>query len=521
MLRKTLLSVTFFTAMVPAALLAATGPSSSQSPYLTPVEPGVEFTSILTVGDEVKKKQKGNETYRMAGIPDGLGAYDNGDGTFTLLMNHELNINGAGVPSGIIRDHGAAGAFISKWKIRKSDLKVLNGEDLIQKVMLWDAASQAYFESPDNVFIRLCSADLPVRTAFFNKKSGKGFDQGRIFLNGEEEKTPLRPAQRAFAHIAEGRRHGTSYELPALGKGNWENLLAGPYPQDKTIVIADDDGGSNKVFIYVGEKQEKGNPIELAGLTNGKRYALAIDGFSSEPAFDPAAASQFSGSFSLVEDNDGSHGTVLLRPEDGAWDTVKPNRYYFVTTASASGNSRLWRLTFKEITRPELGGTIEAVVDGNAVAVPQVKMMDNITLDRKGNVYMQEDIGGNPRLGQVWMYDPNSGGVTRLGQHDPNRFDPAIAGNPNFLTQDEESSGIIDVTRFFRGVRGYDTARNGYLLLDVQAHYPINSANPRGFANPDELVEGGQLLMMKVPKKTANDDRDDNEQEELEQEISE
>ena len=40
--------------------------------------------SILTAGDSVNG-------YRMAGWPDGLGAYDNGDGTFTLLMNHELS----------------------------------------------------------------------------------------------------------------------------------------------------------------------------------------------------------------------------------------------------------------------------------------------------------------------------------------------------------------------------------------------------------------------------------------------
>jgi hypothetical protein len=26
----------------------------------------------------------------MHGIPDGLGAFDNANGTFTLLMNHEL-----------------------------------------------------------------------------------------------------------------------------------------------------------------------------------------------------------------------------------------------------------------------------------------------------------------------------------------------------------------------------------------------------------------------------------------------
>ncbi len=45
---------------------------------------------ILTVGDSVNTKLDGVSPYRMVGIPDGLGAYDNGDGTFTVLMNHEL-----------------------------------------------------------------------------------------------------------------------------------------------------------------------------------------------------------------------------------------------------------------------------------------------------------------------------------------------------------------------------------------------------------------------------------------------
>ncbi len=43
----------------------------------------MKTASLLTVGDSIGG-------YRMVGIPDGLGAFDNGDGTFTLLMNHEL-----------------------------------------------------------------------------------------------------------------------------------------------------------------------------------------------------------------------------------------------------------------------------------------------------------------------------------------------------------------------------------------------------------------------------------------------
>ncbi len=69
---------------------AATGPSSSQSPYVVRSEPGVVTKSILTVGDSVNLKPDGLTPYRLVGIPDGLGAYDNGDGTFTLLANHEL-----------------------------------------------------------------------------------------------------------------------------------------------------------------------------------------------------------------------------------------------------------------------------------------------------------------------------------------------------------------------------------------------------------------------------------------------
>ncbi len=105
-----------------------TGPSSSASPYVVSVSPNVATKSILTVGDAVNVKSDGVSPYRLVGIPDGLGAFDNGDGTFTVLMNHEL-----GATAGVIRDHGARGAFVSKWTIRKDDLTVLKGEDLIQK----------------------------------------------------------------------------------------------------------------------------------------------------------------------------------------------------------------------------------------------------------------------------------------------------------------------------------------------------------------------------------------------------
>src|SRR5918996_171573 len=103
------------------------GPSSSATPYMVRSVPGVVTKSILTVGDSVNLKPDGVTPYRLVGIPDGLGAFDNGDGTFTVLMNHELSST-----AGVVRAHGARGAFVSKWRVRTSDLPVLHGEDLIK-----------------------------------------------------------------------------------------------------------------------------------------------------------------------------------------------------------------------------------------------------------------------------------------------------------------------------------------------------------------------------------------------------
>lgn len=83
-----LAAVLVLTTAVTAFANAITGPSSSQSPYLVRSQPGVVTKAIFTVGDFANFKSDGVTPYRMVGIPDGLGVFDNGDGTFTLLMSH-------------------------------------------------------------------------------------------------------------------------------------------------------------------------------------------------------------------------------------------------------------------------------------------------------------------------------------------------------------------------------------------------------------------------------------------------
>ncbi|EWT04206.1 hypothetical protein N864_15310 [Intrasporangium chromatireducens Q5-1] len=454
---------------------AQTGPSTTTSPYVQTVRPGVVTKSVLTVGDRVGD-------YRLAGTPDGLGAYDNGDGTFTLVMNHEF-----GATSGVVRDHGAAGAFISKWTVEKGSLRVRSGEDLVQQVKSWNGTA---WENITTAFNRMCSADLADVSAFYDAATGKG-TQTRIFLNGEEAGSE----GRALAHVVDGPDAGTSYILPWLGKASWENVVAMPNTGDKTVVVGLDDSGGGQVYVYVGDKKSTGNDVERAGLTGGTLYGLAIDGVAAENdattvgsgagfrLIEIPAAAGLSGA--QLEAKSKELGvSALARPEDGAWDPTNPGGFYFATTASFTGISRLWHLDFADAADVTAGGraTIAVASPAYDATKPQAeqegpRMMDNITVNDRGQVLMQEDPGGNDYLAGVFQYDPTTGGAARIARFDAKRFAPGAA---NFITRDEESSGIIPVP--FLGAGKY--------LFTAQVH--AKTGDP-------ETVEQGQLALLSVP----------------------
>lgn len=444
------------------ATLAVT--CSAPSAYLVPTAPGVMIKDILTVGQVVNG-------YRMAGIPDGLGAFDNSDGTFTLLVDHELGNN-----SGVPRAHGGKGTFVSKWIIRKSDFALLSGEDLIKQVALWNPTSGSYAAPATGISMnRFCSADLAPVSAWYDAASGLGFD-GRLFTNGEETGNE----GRAFAHAMDG----SSWELPRLGKLSFENVVAHPGLGSKTLVAGLDDSTPGQVYFYLGNKTNAGTPVEKAGLTNGTLFGVKVDGVATE---DNATGIPSGTAFTLVDlgNVENTTGAALdaasvaagvtrfLRPEDGAWDPMHTSDFYFVTTNGFSNPSRLWRLHFADISNPAAGGTLDMLLDGSEGQ----HMFDNMTIDRGGHVYLQEDVGNNAHLGKVWRYDIVNDTLTQVAQHDPLRF---LSGAPLYLTQDEESSGIIDASSILGP---------GWFLLDVQAHYATDA----------ETVEGGQLLALYDP----------------------
>ena len=268
-------------------------------------------------------------------------------------------------------------------------------------------------------------------------------------------------------------------EFDALKRfGNYEELSHGTlmrmegdkefriYREDSGWLIAGSDGPGvivtrgfgnssaqlGQIYVYVGEKQEDtGNEIEKAGLHGGSFYGIRIvlGGISQpleqretwitngnfelqkipDPGMDPmdsefddvremtGAQIQSSSSRKLV--------TEFLRPEDGAWDTRDPNVFYFLTTDRYDmtkdrtgiqiGRSRLHRLTFNNIQKPEEGGRYEVLLDGTE----DQQMLDNMTVDGDGNLILQEDPGNQALLARIWKYYPRSDELVEIAKHDP------------------------------------------------------------------------------------------------------
>jgi hypothetical protein len=210
---------------------------------------------------------------------------------------------------------------------------------------------------------------------------------------------------------------GKSWQLPKLGRDAWENQVACPYCGINTVVIGLDDSNNGQMYVYIGKKLRSTrsnplNPVDAAGLTNGKLYAISVVGMPLEPtASMPEKASY---RFTLVDVSAGTANdnftelnsivtnpalnvTQWARPEDGNWDLENPGHFYFATTASINGVTKLWRLKFSDVLRtPAAGGTVTVVkgasggmvADNSTADQSKPVMLDNLAVHR-GSVFLQ------------------------------------------------------------------------------------------------------------------------------------
>jgi hypothetical protein len=98
-------------------------------------------------------------------------------------------------------------------------------------------------------------------------------------------------------------------------------------------------------------------------------------------------------------------------------------------------------LTFVDGQKPELGAKLEMLLDGTEA--PFLSKPDNLAVTSDGVILIQEDPGNNAQVARIVAFRVKDSKLATVAQFNPDHFS---AGGSKFMTSDEESSGIIDVT---------------------------------------------------------------------------
>jgi len=513
-------------------LAISAAPANAAAPvYVEAVASSATLTPFASAGDMVG-------TYLVPGIPDGLGVIKNGN-SLRIITNHEWSATNA-VAAGRTSAGGlVSGSFLSDMTYDLKTQKVTKAVDLFKDVVWYDYATGKYGNTPgapagaavkdsfgtlnhSYLLNRFCSGALAPVGTFFDKASGYGFNDA-VFLAGEEGGDE----SRAFAT---NLTNGQLVQLPALGLAAWENVIPVPTKGKTTALMVNEDGSAtdSQQWMYVGTKTKTGTWYEKAGFTNGKSYVVAAAAgaavandaeirtkYGKNKAFPITFAevnTKANGKDQNIEAN--AKGIEFARVEDGHFDPKKPNDYYFVTTQSDSDplnkavaattpnpatptvsrdGGALWRIRFNDVSKPLGGATLELLLDGSEDIY--MSKPDNIAVDSFGNVLIQEDPGNNAHLARIVSYRISDGKVGTIARFKSEYFTSTSA---SFITQDEESSGIVDITSELRTSKS-DTA--SYYMFVAQIHATPAKARPDldpADATLAKAVEGGQWYILKI-----------------------
>jgi hypothetical protein len=136
-----------------------------------------------------------------------------------------------------------------------------------------------------------------------------------------------------------------------------------------------------------------------------------------------------------------------------------------------------------------------------------------MTITDNGIIMIQEDPGNNAHVARLLAYRLQDGKIATVAKFDPQYF---TAAGSNFMTIDEESSGIIDATALLR--KGSND-KNTYFFLNAQIHtysgVTVVDSGVKGATTPSRpdltrinagkktmvdnaSVEGGQFYVLTV-----------------------
>jgi muconolactone delta-isomerase len=218
--RKTtrrLIGAAFAAALATMAVTGSGLAATSVKPYVEPVGGEYQLKALFSVDDKVPLLGGApGQQYRMVGIPDGLGAHPNRDGTSTLFMNHELGFTALSEP--VVGGPKNRGAIVSQWILDQDGDPVAGRRayDWIydENTLLGPAPVVGNEAQMPRQLARFCSG--------FLAGPANGFDRP-IYLTNEESSSPDTFDGKGGLSVAifDGELH----TLPKLGRYAKENTV--------------------------------------------------------------------------------------------------------------------------------------------------------------------------------------------------------------------------------------------------------------------------------------------------------
>ena len=472
--------------------------------------------------------------YQATGIFDGMGALQLDRNTIRVFVNSELN-QGNGYSYTLANGTELTGARVSYFDIDRATGGIIDGGIAYDRLIdragneVTDPEQINYTGNAIDGFARFCSARLV-------QQGRLGFVDDIFFTNEETTDPNFHPVGGAIWALDADT--GTMYDVPALGRGTWENVTPMFITGNRTALLLGDDFSATTLpdgstiaaplYLYVGEKDAIGDGsfLDRNGLAVGQLYYfMADDPAIQNPEDFNGTGGQLSGFFAPIDVQDvamaGMPGfdqfgfkngqTLKIEARDnGAFQMSRPEdvhnnpRLPFQAAIASTGGrsvfpSDTWGTVYVLNLNPfNLSARLDIAYDsddagGGQFADPDfgLRSGDNLVWARDRKLYVQEDRANAPFGGtsgeeaSIWSIDPTSGAAVRVAQVDRSVVVPAgttdIAGFGGW-----ETSGIIDVTEQF-GIRGATA-----FLLNVQAHGIRDGA----IGDNPLLDEGGQLMFM-------------------------
>jgi uncharacterized protein DUF839 len=503
-------SLTIAAVIITAATLAASVTAATAiKPYVVSIGGDYTIRPLFSVDDKVPLLGgTPGQQYRMVGIPDGLGAHPNGDGTSTLFMNHELNSSTLSEP--VVGGPANRGTYVSQW-ILDADGDPIAGRRAYDRVYQEDTFVGPAPEvgNATRGLARFCSG--------FLAGPEQGFDRW-IYLTNEEEQTAANTFD-GMGGVSVAIYDNELHTLPDIGRYAKENTVVQPHQGTQAVIFATEDGPAtldNQLYMYVGKKDRSANAsvLERNGLVGGTVYVFrSLDPTrNSERTFVTGSvtgewvAIPNAGELTDVQleaASDAANAMTFIRPEDGAFNPNDRNEFFYVTTGSSSGPAegvnelgRLYSLRLHP-GNPLKPATLTIVYNADLVVAgggDTALSPDNIDassrylmINEDGTTESRAVMAAKGRDGSIWRFDLVKGptgavgvdgsSATRVVELDPPGRDGVPVG-PGVW----ETSGIIDASALFGGEAW---------LSDVQAHPPTTA--PGGAT---VTVEDGQLFVM-------------------------